>query len=1338
MNTRHKSLITACAIVMLCTTFTTTTAYGVDITAGQTYDGYTDAGNAAGFFGGVTATTNGHQEITNNTFSNNTNTHGDVYGIPGGGGAIHNYNGTITVKGSFFNSNSSTAATGPAGGGAILVNGSKSVDINNTEFNQNNAGYNGGAVYIYKAKQGQINDSKFNGNIAGNGGGAINIQRAENVEISNSEFVGNKVGTLNDYNKYGGAIMVNGLTITENSDITYAIHDCVFEGNEASVGGAMYVGSSNVAFNNLTFKENKAHSGGAMSVSSGIRVSEGVEIYNSTFTGNTATDNGGAIDASGSLVVDNGTFIQNSANSGGAMIVSGAEPVIIKNSTFKENTAETLGGAIHTRSPMLEIHNSKFENNHALTRGGAIATLSSNSSGSMDTILIYNTDFINNKADQDGGAIHVNQNSPNAYYIFKIVSNDGKTHQFTGNMHRVGQDMGTPESNAIFIEKGQVDLITNTENGSKLLFNDGIAGSSIDNANLKVAGDVTFNSQVKNVALSMNSGVITLNSSQNSDLGDKPILNNVDLTLKSGFFNMKNDKVDVLKIRNLDIDADSDVKLAFDADLSKGESDRFEVSQNMTGGMIFDAEHVDVNIINSGDEGFQLFNKIDEDFNLVGGSVVQFDGKRKTVLTMNSDGTVDVEVTGGAGSIYDAIKAEGIREFKLSPAEDIVLTKDLGALGGEYLKINLDNKALKGEGFKGLTVGETQRLELVNISSVNNLRSTEDGGVVNNSGKLTVNNVTFKNNSTEQNGGAINNTSQQVKITDSSFINNKANVSGGAINNNGGNIVIVADKSDVMFSGNIAAGKANDIQMTNDGDNIATLTFDGSKSITLTGGINGEGVIKTQGNANVILAGDNSGFTGDVQYLGGKTQLLSNAQYYSAVNTTFANNGMLSVANNSTNDRINLGNVNLAGNGRLGMDVNMQSGASDKFAAESVSGNGKLTVDNINLIIDKYSTKESMSFNIIDTDENGDSPLFGKLDVNPDAAREAMGAIFRYGATYDSKTGQMILTGGGKHSKNYNPAVMAGPIGALSGAYLTQLNSYDMAFNNVDMYMLLPRSQRYVRKYANKYALSEGRGQYSPVSDNKSAWFKPYSTFENMRLKNGPRVSNVGYGAFFGGDSEIKELGHGFDGIFSVYAGYNGSHQAYQGNSIYQNGGHLGVTGVAYKGNFFTALTANVGANVGESSTMYGHDNFTMLMSGVAAKAGYNWEMADGKFILQPSYMMSYSFVNTFDYTNGAGVRIKSDPLNAIQITPGVKFIGNFGNGWQPYVGFSIVWNMLDDTKFQANNYALPELSIKPYFNYGIGVQKTMGERFGGFLQAMFRAGGRNGVGLQFGFMYKL
>ena len=256
--------------------------------------------------------------------------------------------------------------------------------------------------------------------------------------------------------------------------------------------------------------------------------------------------------------------------------------------------------------------------------------------------------------------------------------------------------------------------------------------------------------------------------------------------------------------------------------------------------------------------------------------------------------------------------------------------------------------------------------------------------------------------------------------------------------------------------------------------------------------------------------------------------------------------------------------------------------------------------------------------------------------------------------------------------------------------------------------------------------------------ESRGLWFKPFSTFENVKLSNGPKVENQAYGSFFGGDSEIISLKKGWDSVFSGYAGYTGSHQRYSGSNIYQNGGTLGASGVFYKGNFFTGLTTNIGASAADASTMYGSEAITMLMTGIASKSGYNWELANNKFILQPSWLMSYSFVNTFNYNNAAGVDINADPLHAIQLVPGLKFIGNLDNGCQPYATAQMVWTLMDDTKFQANEVALPQMSVDPYVQYGVGVQKQVGDNFTGFGQALIRNGGRNGVSLSFGLRWAI
>lgn len=305
---------------------------------------------------------------------------------------------------------------------------------------------------------------------------------------------------------------------------------------------------------------------------------------------------------------------------------------------------------------------------------------------------------------------------------------------------------------------------------------------------------------------------------------------------------------------------------------------------------------------------------------------------------------------------------------------------------------------------------------------------------------------------------------------------------------------------------------------------------------------------------------------------------------------------------------------------------------------------------------------------------------------------------------------------------------------------MTQLNSYDDAFANMDMLMLLPRQQREAMRHKNKFA-STSELIFTPTllpEEDKGGWFRPFTTFEKVNLSHGPRVSNTAYGSLMGVDSEIKELSHGFDGVFTLYAGYNGSQQSYRGININQNGGLLGGTAVLYKGNFFSGLTANAGANVADASTFFGRDTFTMLTAGIASKTGYNWELFNSKLIVQPNLQLSYTFVNTFDYTSKSGVKMKADPLNAIQIAPGLKLIGNLNNGWQPYVGITFVGNIMDNTKFMANDVSLPDLSVKPFMQYTVGVQKRWGERFTGYAQTLLRSGGREGVGFNIGFRFSI
>lgn len=143
-------------------------------------------------------------------------------------------------------------------------------------------------------------------------------------------------------------------------------------------------------------------------------------------------------------------------------------------------------------------------------------------------------------------------------------------------------------------------------------------------------------------------------------------------------------------------------------------------------------------------------------------------------------------------------------------------------------------------------------------------------------------------------------------------------------------------------------------------------------------------------------------------------------------------------------------------------------------------------------------------------------------------------------------------------------------------------------------------------------------------------------------------------------------------------------------------------------------------------------------MGGVASRTGYNFEFKDGKFVIQPTLLMAYTMINTFDYTNAAGVNINSDPAHILQVHPYVKFVQNTKSGWQPYLAAGFVYNVMGSTQITANEISLPSLSIKPYAEYGAGIQKLYKDKYTGYLQAMVRNGGRNGVALTAGFRWML
>ena len=661
-------------------------------------------------------------------------------------------------------------------------------------------------------------------------------------------------------------------------------------------------------------------------------------------------------------------------------------------------------------------------------------------------------------------------------------------------------------------------------------------------------------------------------------------------------------------------------------------------------------------------------------------------------------------------------------------------------------------------------------------SSGSNSYSFASGGAIDNNGTIGDIKGNFIGNyasgPTAQ-GGAIYNYDGTIgKLDDSgklvggiygSFINNYAKTEseevlalGGAVYTDS-DMNFIADNQTNYFSGNYTEdyrGKINNVifvetsssssptiklQAQNNGAIIFDDQIDGGDIIDSYDSESGKYEIDHTYTYNLSVTGDSTGkviLNNDV--INAKVSLdevtlqLGREDVLNQSQSLALNSGTLSLLNNGVGT-MHLPELSLNGAVNMAVDADLANKTMDRITADkyNISQDSKLNVNLINLISDAKEDKTDIQF--------ADSAFSNNVSYTGDNPI-AYSKIYKYDVSYNPEDGFFTFLRGGSSnaSENYNPVVLAPAVTNQAAGYSTQMQVFNYAFQHSDNFMNLPYMDRLAAAKSNQYALINDStvGPYSPIFtrvNQGGAWFKPYVSFENIPLKNGPTVDNIAYGSLIGYDSKLTPIKHGFERVLTGYVGYNGASQSYPGVDTYQNGGLLGGTVTLYKGNFFNATTLSAGASVGESSNMYGHENYTMLLAGIGNKLGYNFEFQRGRYILQPSMLMSYTFVNTFDYTNSAGTRMTSDPLHAIQLSPGLKFIMNTKNGWQPYAAVNMVWNIFTDQNAKADNISLPNMSIKPYVQYGLGVQKLIKDKFLAFGQALVSNGGRNGISFSFG-----
>lgn len=1061
------------------------------------------------------------------------------------------------------------------------------------------------------------------------------------------------------------------------------------------------------------------------------------------------------------------------------------------NSTFENNYAKTkstdstkgaYGGAIGNIAIIKAINNFVFKNNYAMSVGGSTAaggaiytmqdlTINANNSGS--------TEFTGNYVSTDGGATK-NYEAINVAAAGKTLTLNATTNgtillndYINGvsgyNVLLTGDSTGTIK----LFDKADIKGGANVSVGGNVLIDtaDGViqnfsefnslnssanAKYNIDLDLSKASGDKLDYAIGDKIAdgfttQASSSGSVTLDSLNFVDTSFDDILNK-DLKIQ---IIKNNDNTDNLQL------ALSDKLIPLTSSVGKITQIVTTKTNNLTPTVNYKDIFGDITTTKDiyGILGLGTTNTTNDSLNITVTKV-----ESNTVATI-SDALValtNTELKDAGGNILD--KTFNLFDEDLLGNKTPANYKLSDNLGSTYKNLNIIGAS------KTSSLGEHTLSELdlngktpfvVNSGSTLNISDIKLKGnetvITNNGGSL---NFVNKNNidgkitgTTATNTGVlgINANNLDVALTNDGILNLGMGSVTKEITGTGTTNILGNVKNNVSISQGVNVSSTGNLTV---GANIGNLVNNGivnSNTTNLTGTINNSGILNLSGTLNKTISGN-----GTTKIVGDSFTLLDGAAIKGGLdinnqtlniyatntdnmfNNVNINSGTINLINNNINN-LSANSFNLNGNINLFLDADLMNSSMDRLPSTTVAS-GLITVKGINLLSDSKSEKVYIPFaydSFKDKVQTGVTAV-GK-EVDNEYQTTAFAPIYKYDVSYNPNNGNFLFSrGGGKSSTDFNPAVLSGAVNSQMGAYSAVNETFNYAFRHAD-YSFMPLPKK-IRTLANKYAITEPNlmqyeNEYSKMG---GIWYQPYANFENVGLSNGPRVDIQSYGSLVGGDSAYKQLKKGWGTVTTPYIGYNGTSQNYSGVSTTTNGGILGLTQTFYHGDFFTALTVNAGASVGESNTMYGNENYTTLMAGVANKTGYNFEFNDGKFIIQPSMLTAYTYVYTFDYTNAAGLKISSEPLNSIQLHPTVRFIGNVGKGWQPYASVGMVWNILNETKFTANDVRLPEMSIKPYVEYGIGLQKSWNEKCSGFLQAMLRNGGRNGIALSFGFKWTL
>lgn len=680
----------------------------------------------------------------------------------------------------FINNSASTA-------GALNVASGASVKMTNIEFRENKALFgdnngagNGGALCVADATIAYSNIDFYN-NHADNNAGAIYLTNYDMTLDSKCDFVGNSAGG------HGGAIYLTYKTVDGVKDGSNITADNVtFKDNYAQAGGAISIRSAcSATLNSVTLSgnyatgdKNDASGGGAIYVGYGE-----LTLTDVTATDNSSVGYGGVVNSVSSTVkVANGEYSNNTAGSGGVVNAITSSTVTMSNAKFKDNestnkVADTTlgGGVVGITSGNLTVVSCDMDGNTSGYYGGAVY-------GRKSTVNISADTSFNNSSGVTGGALYFRENC-------------------TATLNNITLSNNNASSNGVVYANGGTLTVTNVPATDNNAGSGGVLYTSGGSTKVYVNKCSWTDNTAKNGgAIYLSDATVNLNDSDfsknTSNLGGavynkmgKCNLNRVTFTENKAQFdsNGKNGNGGAITLVGAVMDIDETVVINNNTADNHGGAVYVSYIKPETEG----AENVNgtLNAINA---------TFDNNRAMAGGAVSVRTGCSavfdNTAIVNNSvsgdDGKLDGDSEGG-GAIYVGYGSVSLVNSTLTNNTSDTYGGAIDAAGATVTIDGCDvssNSAMSGGAIKAITKSSVT----INNVTLNNNESTYEnvdynsslgGGAVDmNGGNLTISKTTLDGNVSDYYGGALLVSNAVVDINDNTVVKNSSGKTGAAIN----------------------------------------------------------------------------------------------------------------------------------------------------------------------------------------------------------------------------------------------------------------------------------------------------------------------------------------------------------------------------------------------------------------------------------------------------------------------------------------------------------------------------------------------------------------------------